>query len=111
MSQLAKLGRAIAVHRERGRFAETVLKHAAGRVFYQLGDTWVDEALRPDAEVVQIRFGSNAFFELFGRSPLCREVLPIGARLILAVREDLVLWVGPEGDEVLSDRDRARLLP
>jgi hypothetical protein len=107
--RFAQIVKEIRFRKERGRFADTVVKHVGGRVFYQFGEEWVDSALSAEADEVGVVFASDAFFELFDRSPVCRQAFPAGSRLILMLKADLAVRVGQDGLKTLSDADRQRL--
>jgi len=100
----------VAFEAQRGRFGNAVRKYVDGRVFFLFGSEWVDRGLKQEAEVIEIRFASDAYFELCQRDPRLRRIFSVGARLIMMVRNGLAVRIGPKGEERLSEADEARLL-
>lgn len=109
-SGLAALVERIAFEEQRGRFGNAARKYVDGRVFFLFGSEWVDRGLKQEAEVIEIHFASEAYFELCQREPRYRRAFAVGPRLIMMVRDGPAVRIGPKGEERLNEADRARLL-
>ncbi len=82
---------------------------AGGRIFRSKDGVWVDVALDPATEVVQVKAFSPAWLRLTEALPEIRPVLRELTHVTLA-GEAVALEIGPEGVESLDDRALSRLV-
>jgi len=104
-SALARMKSAARVENRR---AESV-RSVGGRVFYQLGDTWVDSKFRETDEVMRIEYASDAYFKLLEVRRDLKPCLLLGNKVIIVLRPGLSLRVGDTGKDTLSAADLIRL--
>lgn len=85
------------------------VRMAGRRVFYQVGDTWVDSKFSRTGTVIRVRYASDAYFKLLDIRPDLKPCLLLGEKVIIVLRSGLSLRVGDTGEETLSEADLARL--
>jgi len=84
------------------------VKVACGFTFYRIEGHWVDSRFDEKMTVLQVQFGSDAYFTLWERLPDMRDAFSLGDKLILVVNGRAVV-IGDKGKEKLSKADWARL--
>jgi len=78
-------------------------RSAGGRSFTLQGDVWVDDQLQANQEAtLQIRYLSNAWFELSRLDPRLREILALGEKVRFQLG-GFIIEVGPEGADSIED--------
>jgi len=65
-----------------GTEVEPALKIAGGKSFFLQGGVWIDSGFDPGMEVLQISFGSEAYFELLDARPDWGQYLALGESVI-----------------------------
>jgi Ca-activated chloride channel family protein len=81
--------------------AEGTLRRAAGRRFVVLGGTYVDARFTEEMEVLKVKWGSDAYFNVLDALPELRPCLALGERVVVVV-EGKALLVGDEGAEQMD---------
>ena len=91
--------------------ANLEVRQAGSRTFYRVDEAWVDSTWPKDTKdrkVLQIKFGSDAYFELATLRKDLQDYLAVGSPVKIDGGE-LLLSIGEEGLEKLSDADRKLL--
>jgi len=92
-----RLKEAEAVAADAGLLQATV-RRAAGRTFALVGGAYVDTAFTEEMELLQIKWGSDAYFALWDALPELREALTLGESVVIVV-DGKALVVSDEGQE------------
>lgn len=91
--------------------ANLEVRQAGSRTFYRVDNAWVDSTYPEQAgerQTLRIKFGSDAYFELVALRKDLLEYLAVGSPLKID-DGDLLLTIGDEGKEALTDADRKLL--
>lgn len=91
--------------------ANLEVRQAGSRTFYRVDEAWVDSTYpeQPgDRKQLKIKFGSDAYFELVTLRKDLVEYLAVGSPIKID-DGDLLLTIGDEGEEQLTDADRKLL--
>ena len=107
MSQsIAKLKRAAGVEKEEA--AHILLRTVAGREFKLVDGVWSETAIKPDMKVVEIEYGSAAYFALFNAKPEFKPIFLLGEKVAF-VANGRVVKIGDTGKAALTDAELAEL--
>ena len=82
-----------------------LLRSASGRTFANMSGVWVETGLPRDAEVVAVKFASEAYFRLVESAPSLLEALSLGETVVLKAGS-YILAIDALG---ISDADDAKL--
>jgi hypothetical protein len=67
--------------------------------------TWIDTAFQEDMKVLEVKFGSDAYFALFDALPEdARDALKLGNTMVLVVNERAVMISG-KGQEEMREQE------
>lgn len=80
-------------------------RKAAGTRFFLYNGIWVDEKFDANAELTQVKFGSEAYFQLIEREPRLVEALKLGTSVVLGTAEGRVVAICASGKESLSSAE------
>ncbi len=87
------------------------VKESGERTYYLIDGVWVDSTYPKEPgqrTTIKVKYGSDAWFELAGRSTELRDILAVGQK-VKAVIGKVLLIIGDDGDEQLS-ADARKLL-
>lgn len=96
-----------------GRVREDLrtVRNFDGRAFYNFRGVLVDATLTEETELIGIKLGSRAYFDLVMARPELRSVLAASSLLIVRVSDDVAVTIRPDkGIETLDDETRAKVL-
>ncbi|NLW51520.1 MAG: VWA domain-containing protein [Candidatus Brocadiaceae bacterium] len=79
------------------------LRRVGERTFLRIGETWVDTALEENAEALELRFGSDAYFAAVDALPELAECLALG--------DSVTVVIGGKALVVAPDRGREEMTP
>jgi hypothetical protein len=60
-------------------------RQVAGRNYTQIDGAWIDEDVKKDGDVVNVRFASKAYFEIYRNASSLQRPFELGDELILQV--------------------------
>lgn len=68
---------------------DSILRQVAGKTFYLIDDIWTDSLFNENAKlpVLNLKFGSDEYFNLIGREPKLADYFALGQRVV-------VVWEG-----------------
>jgi Ca-activated chloride channel family protein len=111
-----ELARRNAVLREATTADEDRLVSAArplkinGIWFNRINNVLVDERLTEDTQIVEVAFGSEAYFELVRANPAFRKAFAESKELVLMMSDTVAVLIGEgEGIEKFSDENRKQI--
>ena len=105
--KIAELKRTQAVAQEgQVHFA---VKRTAGREFRLIGDVWREAAIKPDMKVVEIQYGSDAYFAIFTAKPAWKDIFKLGPKVAF-IANGRVIRIGDKGKTKLTDDELKELL-
>ena len=80
------LSRAIADYKEESRStAPTAVRYVGKRVFYRLGDTWIDRRYRPEMQTSKLAYGSVEYFACLRKHPELKPCFALGPKVIVCL--------------------------
>jgi len=85
------------------------IKKTGEKTFYFLSGWWVDEAAKEDAERIEIKYASEAYFALLDKKAELKDYFKLGERLIIQI-DGKVLVISDEGKEDLSEEEIKEIL-
>jgi hypothetical protein len=90
-----EVSKAIQSYKARDSAAEDLrtVRHAGGKVFFLIGERWVDSAYREDLKSARVKFGSKEYFDLLARRPELKPWLTLGAKVSVALDDGTALIV------------------
>jgi len=62
-----------------------LMRAASGRTFYNIDGVWVDESVKAEQKVINIKFGSTEYFDLFAKAPKLKDALALGDTVVISV--------------------------
>ena len=83
---------------------------AAGRTFTRKNGVWTDERYKPEMDVVEIKYLSDAYFQLLQRQPELKEVFALGDKAIVVLESGKAIRIGENGEDELSRKQLDALL-
>ncbi|MCP3904290.1 MAG: VWA domain-containing protein [Planctomycetes bacterium] len=98
--------------RDEGRLDKSMLAYRkiGGRWYHRMGRYLVDAAVGEETELVVVRFGSEAYFELVRHRKDLRAALATTPTVVLMVGDDVAMLVSDRtGTEAFDDEQRNRL--
>jgi len=85
------------------------IKKTGEKTFYFLSGWWVDEAAKEDAERIEIKYASEAYFVLLDKKAELKDYFKLGERLIIGL-DGKVLVISDKGKEHLSEDEIKEIL-
>ena len=90
---------------------EAAMVRRVGQTTFYLSDgVWVDGRYTQGLEILKVKFGSKAYFQICEREPELKKLLSAGDR-VLVVWKGKAIEIGPEGKEDLTEQELSRFLP
>jgi len=87
-----------------------LVQNIAGQDFFNIQGILADSRFTDDSEILEIQFGSNAYFDLALNRADLRPVLAAATYVIVQVNDDLAVFIrDTEGVEDLTDEQRSQL--
>jgi Ca-activated chloride channel family protein len=77
------------------------LKRVAGRTFVLVGGAYVDTAFTAQTPMLQIKWGSDAYFNVLAAMPQMKDYLALGESVVVVIGQK-ALVVSEEGKEAMS---------
>lgn len=94
-----------------GNSRAMVMRHINGRDYWNIGGVLVDAEFAEDTETIDVKFGSDAYFDIVMNRDDLRKVFSSAKYLIVMVSDDIAVFVQPTtGVEELTDEMKAKVL-
>jgi Ca-activated chloride channel family protein len=77
------------------------LRRAGERTFLSVGGTWVDTAFTADMKLLQLKWGSDAYFAVLDAMPELKDCLALGESVVVVIGGKALL-VGDEGTDKMT---------
>jgi len=85
------------------------VQQVAGRLFVFENEVWCEKELDKSLEVLKIKYGSEAYFNLFDLNSEIMDILSVGDKIEFSFA-DLIIRIGEEGESDLSKKDLRKKL-
>lgn len=85
------------------------VQNIARRTFYQRGDYWEDDRVKPNQKFINIKQFSDAHFKLLSKYPRLSQYSTLG-NIRLVLENNQAIEIGPNGKDSLSDKEIDELL-
>ena len=82
-----------------------VSRTVAGRTFRSGKNGWEDETAKPEMRQVEVKYGSDAYFQLISAKPEWARYLSVGKQVSLRTGKGTVVVVGEKGKEMLTAQE------
>ncbi|NOY80881.1 MAG: VWA domain-containing protein [Kiritimatiellaeota bacterium] len=105
-SQLSRLKTA---RREDAGDGRRPMRALRGKVFYRIGQVWIDAKFAKTDAVLRLRYASDAYFKLLEVRPDLKPWLMLGDKVIIVLKAGFAVRIGDNGKETLDKTDLARL--
>jgi Ca-activated chloride channel family protein len=91
--------------------SSVVTRYVSGRLFLNRGGAWIEDGAESAGETLEIRYLSQAYFDLLARRPDLREVLSMGENVTLKIDDDKTIVIrSSSGRETISSGDLTEFL-
>jgi len=111
--QISKGIQALKAIQAAGESVSSTVRFIRGRTFVLKDSVWVEKGYSESARTLEIRFGSEAYFELLRLRPEIQVFLSLGDQVIFRAGRrgtgPIYIKIGPTGREKLTDSDRSLL--
>jgi len=91
------------------RASYSAVRTIGAKTFYKIGQGWVDSAYDASMELVEVKYGSQAYFDLWERLVDLREAFKLGDTVLLVVDGKAIL-ISDEGKETLTPKELSDLV-
>ena len=69
------------------------VKHVAGKVFYKIGETWIDGDYKEEMKTTRVTFAGDEYFKLLDQKPELKKFLALGRKVIVVLADGTALIV------------------
>ena len=99
--QIAELKRAVADSKHE---AQVAVRTVGGREFRFVAGVWTQTGIKPEMKVVEIEYGSDAYFALFAAKTEWQAILKLGPKVAF-VANGRVIKIGDTGSKKLTEAE------
>lgn len=85
------------------------IRKVEGKTFEYVLGFWVDKEFKKDTETIEVKYLSDAYFELIKREPKLQKVFALGENLVVVLGKKAIV-IQAEGKEKLSEEEFKQLL-